>query len=41
MVRLTRQLAERIADLARLLLDDEGSGAPLHELSQRGGETRS
>jgi hypothetical protein len=33
MVRVTRQLAERIADLARLLLDDEGSDAPLQELT--------
>jgi GAF domain-containing protein len=33
-VRVTRQLAERIADLARLLLDDEGSDAPLHELTE-------
>jgi transcriptional regulator with GAF, ATPase, and Fis domain len=34
MVRVTRQLAERIADLARLLLDDEASDVPLHELTQ-------
>ena len=34
MVRVTRQLAERIADLARLLLDDESSDAPLHELTE-------
>jgi GAF domain-containing protein len=34
MVRVTRQLAERIADLARLLLDDEGSDAPLQELTE-------
>lgn len=33
MVRVTRQLAERIADLARLLLDDEGSDAPLQGLT--------
>jgi GAF domain-containing protein len=33
MVRLNRQLAERIAQLARLLADDEGSDAPLHELT--------
>lgn len=32
MVTVTRQVAERIADLARLLLDDEGSDAPLLEL---------
>jgi GAF domain-containing protein len=33
MVRVTRQLAERIADLARLLLDDDGSDGPLHQLT--------
>ncbi|HXW44915.1 MAG TPA: GAF and ANTAR domain-containing protein [Streptosporangiaceae bacterium] len=33
MVRLTRQLAERVAELARLMLDDEGSDTPLHELT--------
>jgi GAF domain-containing protein len=32
MVRVTRQLAERIADLARLLLDDEGTDVPLQQL---------
>jgi transcriptional regulator with GAF, ATPase, and Fis domain len=34
MVRVTRQLAERIADLARLLLDDEGTDAPLQQLTE-------
>jgi GAF domain-containing protein len=33
MVRVTRQLAERIADLARLLLDDEGTDVPLQQLT--------
>jgi GAF domain-containing protein len=33
MVRVTRQLAERIADLAQLLLDDEGSDGPLEQLT--------
>jgi transcriptional regulator with GAF, ATPase, and Fis domain len=33
MVRLTRQHAERVAELARLLLDDEVSDTPLHELT--------
>jgi GAF domain-containing protein len=33
MVRITRQLAERIAELARLLLDDESSDAPLQQLT--------
>jgi GAF domain-containing protein len=33
MVRITRQLAERIAELARLLLDDENTDAPLRELT--------
>jgi len=33
MVRMTRQAAERVAALARLLLDDEGSDTPLHELT--------
>jgi transcriptional regulator with GAF, ATPase, and Fis domain len=34
MVRVTRQLAERIADLARLLIDDEGTDAPLQQLTE-------
>jgi transcriptional regulator with GAF, ATPase, and Fis domain len=34
MVRITRQLAERIADLARLLLDDDATDAPLDQLTQ-------
>jgi GAF domain-containing protein len=33
MVKVTRQLAEHIADLARLLLDDEGSDMPLQQLT--------
>jgi hypothetical protein len=33
MVRVTRQLAERIADLAQLLLDDDGSDGPLAQLT--------
>jgi hypothetical protein len=33
MVRITRELAERIAELARLLLDDESSDAPLQQLT--------
>jgi transcriptional regulator with GAF, ATPase, and Fis domain len=33
MVKITRQLAERVADLARLLLDDEDMEAPLRQLS--------
>jgi len=33
MVRVTRQLAERIAELARLLLDDEGTDVPLQQLT--------
>jgi transcriptional regulator with GAF, ATPase, and Fis domain len=33
MIRITRQLAERIADLARLLLDDEDMEATLRQLS--------
>jgi GAF domain-containing protein len=33
MVKVTRQLAEHIADLARLLLDDEGSDVPLQQLT--------
>jgi transcriptional regulator with GAF, ATPase, and Fis domain len=33
MVKITRQLAERVADLARLLLDDEDIQAPLRQLS--------
>jgi GAF domain-containing protein len=33
MVRVTRQLAERIADLAQLLLDDDGSDGPLQQLT--------
>jgi GAF domain-containing protein len=32
MVRVSRQTAERIADLARLLLDEPGSDTPLHDL---------
>lgn len=34
MVRLTRQLAERIANLAQLLLDEEGSEVPLQQLTE-------
>lgn len=34
MVRVTRQLAERIADLGRLLLDDEGTDVPLQQLTE-------
>jgi GAF domain-containing protein len=34
MVRVTRQLAERIAELARLFLDDEGTDAPLYQLTE-------
>jgi len=34
MVRVTRQLAERIADLARLMLDDEGTDVPLQQLAE-------
>jgi GAF domain-containing protein len=34
MLRVTRQLAERIADLARLLLDDEGTDVPLQQLTE-------
>jgi GAF domain-containing protein len=34
MVRVTRQLAERIAELARLLLDDEGTDVPLQQLTE-------
>lgn len=34
MVRVTRQLAEHIADLARLLLDDEGTDVPLQQLTE-------
>ena len=34
MVRITRQLAERIADLARLLLDDDETDTPLEQLTQ-------
>jgi GAF domain-containing protein len=34
MVRLTRQHAERIAELARLLLDDEGTDVPLQQLTE-------
>jgi hypothetical protein len=34
MVRVTRQLAERIADLARLLLDDDGTDVPLQQLTE-------
>jgi hypothetical protein len=33
MVRVTRQLAERIADLAQLLLDDEASDGPVEQLT--------
>jgi GAF domain-containing protein len=33
MVRVTRQLAERIADLAQLLLDDDGTDGPLAQLT--------
>jgi GAF domain-containing protein len=33
MVRVTRQLAERIADLAQLLLDDDASDGPLDQLT--------
>jgi GAF domain-containing protein len=33
MVRVTRQLAERIAGLTRLLLDDEGTDVPLQQLT--------
>jgi len=33
MVRLTRQVAERIAELARLLLDDEDTDMPLQQLT--------
>jgi GAF domain-containing protein len=34
MVRVTRQLAERIADLARLLLDDRATDSPLQQLTE-------
>jgi transcriptional regulator with GAF, ATPase, and Fis domain len=34
MVRVTRQLAERIADLAKLLLDDDGTDVPLQQLTE-------
>jgi GAF domain-containing protein len=34
MVKVTRQLAERIADLAQLLLDDDGSDGPLEQLTE-------
>jgi GAF domain-containing protein len=34
MVRVTRQFAERIADLARLLIDDESSDTPLQQLTE-------
>jgi GAF domain-containing protein len=34
MVRVTRQLAERIAELTRLLLDDEGTDVPLQQLTE-------
>lgn len=34
MVRITRQLAERIAELAQLLLDDEGTDVPLQQLTE-------
>jgi GAF domain-containing protein len=34
MVRVTRQFAERIADLAQLLLEDENSDAPLQQLTE-------
>lgn len=34
MVRVTRQLAERIANLAQLLLEDQGSDAPLQQLTE-------
>lgn len=34
MVRVTRQLAERIAELARLLLDDEGTDVPLQQITE-------
>jgi GAF domain-containing protein len=33
MVRVTRQLAERIAELAQLLLDDDASDGPLEQLT--------
>jgi GAF domain-containing protein len=33
-VRVTRQLAERIADLAKLMLDDESSDASLRQLTE-------
>jgi GAF domain-containing protein len=34
MLRITRQLAERIAELAQLLLDDEGTDVPLQQLTE-------
>jgi GAF domain-containing protein len=34
MVRVTRQVAERIAELARLLIDDEGTDTPLQQLAE-------
>ena len=34
MVTVTRELAERIASMAELLLSDDASDAPLHQLAE-------